>query len=236
MFSRNDGSFSNRTTNAASSSSSLRSTSRGVTSSGRIAKAGALERGESVAEFHPADVIAEPGMVRRRKRPRRIEAAGRDVDEIGRVDVFVCQRRTAGAAKTAVHLRRGFKDDWRAPRVAELALRECHPRDDGSRGHAPAGLAVTNHAVRGFRRRGIANRAAHAAALNVVQFLLHQNPEVYRVGYGRSIAPLTVGDASSPLSFVGRSPWKHVKKPRRKAGLGSRGNGGLVPQLGREDR
>ena len=103
--------------------------SRGVSSSGRIAKSRALECRQAVAEFHPADVIAEPGMMRGRKRPGRIEAAGGDVDEVGRVQMLVGERRTAGAAEAPLHLRRRLVLERRAAREAELRLGERDPRD-----------------------------------------------------------------------------------------------------------
>src|SRR6185503_20355497 len=108
MFWRNDGWFSSSTTKGASSNTKRRSERRSVSNSGRIAKAGALEGRQAVAELDPADVVAEPGMVRGRKCPRRIETARGDVDEVGRVEVLVRKRRSAAAAELAYDLRRRF--------------------------------------------------------------------------------------------------------------------------------
>src|SRR5689334_6918702 len=104
MLRMNEGWFSSSTTNGASSNTKRRNERRAVSSSGRIAKPGPLERGQSVAELHPADVVAQPGMMGRREGPRRIETARRDVDEIGGVDMFVGERRTTFAAEAAQHL------------------------------------------------------------------------------------------------------------------------------------
>src|SRR5689334_4169688 len=110
MLARNEGWFSSPTRNRASSKSSRRSVSRAVSSSGGVAKAGPLEAGQTVAELDPADVVAEPGMMRGRECPGRVEAAGGHVDEVGRVEVLVGERRAAGAAEASVHLGRGFVD------------------------------------------------------------------------------------------------------------------------------
>src|SRR5215216_649795 len=103
-------------TNGASSNSKRRKTSRAVSSSGRIAKTRPLECGQSIAEFDPADIVTEPGMMRGRKCPWRIETAGGDVDEIRGAQVLIGQPRSAGAAKTAFHLRRGFELERRTAR------------------------------------------------------------------------------------------------------------------------
>src|SRR5262245_43189052 len=104
MFSMKDGSLSRPSTNGASASSKRRRVSRAVSSSGGIAKTRLLEGRQSIAEFHPADIVAQPRMMRRRKRPGRIETAGGDVDEVGRIEMLVRQRRPAGPAKAAPHL------------------------------------------------------------------------------------------------------------------------------------
>src|SRR5688572_15012366 len=104
MFSMKDGSLRSRSTKGASAFSRRRSVSRGVTSSGRVAKTGLLESGQTVAELDPADIVAEPRMVRGRKRPGRIQAARSDVHEVRGVEVLVHQRRSAGPAEPAPHL------------------------------------------------------------------------------------------------------------------------------------
>src|ERR1044071_7383263 len=104
MFSRNDGWFSSSTMLGASSNTKRRSERRWVSSSGRIAKARSLEGGQAVPELHPADVIAEPRVMRGRKRPGRVETAGGHIDEVGRVEMLGRQRRSAAAAELAHHL------------------------------------------------------------------------------------------------------------------------------------
>ena len=146
-----------------------RSVSRAVSSSGRIAKARPLEGGQTVAELHPADVVAEPGMMRGRKRPRRIQAAGGDVDEIRCIEMFVGERRTAGAAEVPLHLRATTRIRRGVPRVKRnSALANVTHATTGDAADTPARLAVADHAVRRIRGRGITHGAAHAAALNVL--------------------------------------------------------------------
>src|SRR5688572_903376 len=106
MFSMNDGSLSSLSTKGASSSSSRRRTSRGVSSSGRIAKSRFLEGGQTVAELDPADIVAQPRMMRGWKCPWRIEAAGGDVEEIRGVQMRVHQRRAAGSTEATADFRR----------------------------------------------------------------------------------------------------------------------------------
>src|SRR5688572_14550811 len=102
----NDGSLTSRSTKAASSSVKRRSVSRRVASSGRIAKARLLETWQTVAELHPPDVVAEPGMMCRRKRPGRIQAARGDIHETCGMDMLVHQVRSTGAAEMSPHLGR----------------------------------------------------------------------------------------------------------------------------------
>src|SRR5262245_17388647 len=106
MFSRNEGSLSSFTSEGESSNCIRRSTRRGVSTSDGIAKPGPLERREAIAKFHPADVVAEPGMMRGRKAPGRIQAARGHVEEFGRVEMVIGQRRAAVAAELARHLGR----------------------------------------------------------------------------------------------------------------------------------
>src|SRR6187549_1581634 len=109
MFSMNDGSLSSFTSSGASSNSIRRSVRRGVSTSDGVAKPGLLEGREAIAKLHPADVIAEPGMMRGRKCPGRVQAAGGHVDELGSVEVVVCQRRPAIPAELPFHLGRGLE-------------------------------------------------------------------------------------------------------------------------------
>src|SRR5690349_13566207 len=104
MFSMNDGSFINFTSKGASSNCIRRRMRRGVSTSDGIAKTGPLKRRKAVAKLHPANVVAEPGMMRGRKCPGRIQAAGGHVDELGRVEMVVGQRRAAITAELARHL------------------------------------------------------------------------------------------------------------------------------------
>src|SRR5689334_9882534 len=129
MFSMNDGSFISLTSKGASSNCIRRSVRRGVSTSDRIAKTGLLERRETITKLHPADVVAEPGMMRGRKSPGCIQAARRHVEEPGRVEVVVGQRRAAITAELARHLGRGLVLARCAARKAEFRLGEREPRD-----------------------------------------------------------------------------------------------------------
>src|SRR5687768_6869185 len=103
MCAMNEGWFSRPTRKGASSKSSRRSVSRAVSSSGRIAKTGTLECRQAITEFHPADIVAEPGVMRGRESPGSIEAAGGDIHEVRRIEVLVCQWRSAGPTEAPLH-------------------------------------------------------------------------------------------------------------------------------------
>src|SRR5688572_22634512 len=66
-----------------------------------------LERRQAVAEPYPGEVVAQPGMVRRREGLRVVQAAGGDVDGLRRVGVLVGERRAAARAEGAAHVFRG---------------------------------------------------------------------------------------------------------------------------------
>ena len=167
MFSMNDGWLSSQT-NGASANSKRRSARRAVSSSGRIAKARPLKCRQTISELHPTDVVAEPGMMRGRKCPGRIETAGGYVEEIGCIEMLVRQRRAARAAEAPPHFRRRLVLARSAARKTELRLCEGDPRYDRRCRRPPARLAVANHAVCRIRGGRVTHGAAHAAALNVL--------------------------------------------------------------------
>src|SRR5688572_24089954 len=76
-----------------------------------------LEGGQLVAETHPAEIMAQPGMVRGRKEIRLVEGAGGDVDRAGRIGVRVGERRAAVVAEGPRHRRRAVE-------IRRLALDE----------------------------------------------------------------------------------------------------------------
>src|SRR5436309_13781651 len=122
----NDGWLSSVTRKGASSKTRRRRISRGVSSSERIAKTRSLECAQAVPKLNPADIVTQPGMMRRRESPGCVEAAGGDVDELGAVEMFVGQWRTAGTAELPPHLGRGLVDQRSAACEAEFRFRERH--------------------------------------------------------------------------------------------------------------
>ncbi|SPJ17951.1 hypothetical protein SBBP2_570051 [Burkholderiales bacterium] len=108
-------------------------------------------------------------MMCRRKRIWIVETACRDIDELRRVGVRVCQRSSAACAERSSHGCRGrvFRD--LTLHETEALNRERDPSNNGRRCRAPAGPAMADHAVDRGTLYAVPNRSAQTTTINVRQ-------------------------------------------------------------------
>lgn len=124
-----------------------------------------LESGQPVAEAHPCNIVAQPGMMAWRKSARLVEAASRDIYRRPLVFVLVGERRAARSAKGAPHRLRRAELRRLTFENCKMRFLERDPGNGWGAGDAPAGLAVADHAIGSFPLDPIPDEAATAPTL-----------------------------------------------------------------------